>query len=424
MIDRIKKALELSGVNRYKIVENKADSVELFFIKKDLDMNRKKDVTQYEVVVYKRFKVDDTEYMGEASVKVYQTMTIEEMTELFRGALYAAGFVRNENYPLVSGGKEEFKTIYSNFSDYSLEEGAEKIREAIYKEDFYENGGINSCEIFLIKNRKRIINSQGLDVSYENYSSEIECITEWKENDEVEIFNLFKPTELNKEQLGMQVTNAIETAKWRDKAKETVDTGKYRVILSHDAVKEIFNYYNEMTDAQTIYDEISDFKVEDEIQGKEVKGDKITITLNPKTPYDRDGIKTRNITIIENGIVKAISGTQRFSSYIGVEPIGAVMDIKVSLGSKSLEEMKQGDYLHLTTFSGFEVNVVTGDFAGEIRLGFLCKDGVLTPITGGSVSGNIKDIQGDMVLSKDELKDSWYEGPLAIEIKDVNIAGK
>lgn len=424
MIDKIKKALELSGVKKYKIVENKADSVELFFIKKDLDMDRKKDVTQYDVVVYKRFKVDDMNYMGEASVKVYQTMTLEEMVQLFRGAFYSAGFVRNENYPLVSGDKEEFKTIYSNFTDYSLEEGVEKLRQAIYKEDNYDKGGINSCEIFLNKNRKRIVNSEGLDVSYENYSSEIECITQWKENDDVEIFNLFKPTELNEKQLAMQVKNAIETAKWRDKAKEAVATGKYGVILSHDAVKEIFNYYNEMTDAQTIYDEISSFKVGDEIQGKEVKGDKITITLNPKAPYDRDGIKTRNITIIEDGIVKAIGGTQRFSSYIGVEPIGSVMDIKVSLGNKSLEEMKQGDYLHLTTFSGFEVSMVTGDFAGEIRLGFLCKDGVVTPITGGSISGNLKDIQGNMILSKDELKDGWYEGPLAIEIKDVNIAGK
>lgn len=135
--------------------------------------------------------------------------------------LYSAGFVMNKYYPLVKGTKEEHKVMKSNFSNCSLEEGGEKLRQTIYSEDNYDNGGINSCEIFLNKNRKRIINSEGIDVSYDGYSSEIECITQWKENDDVEIFNLFKQDELNEEFLKKQVKDAIEVAKWRDKAKET-----------------------------------------------------------------------------------------------------------------------------------------------------------------------------------------------------------
>lgn len=424
MIEKILKALEISGVKLYRIVESKVESVELFFVKKDLDMNRKKVVSNYDVTVYNDFTVNDINYRGEASVKVHPNMEINEMVELFKDGLYSAGFVMNKYYPLVKGCKEEHKVMESNFSNCSLEEGAEKLRTTIYSEDNYDNGGINSCEIFLNKNNKRIINSEGVDVSYDSYSSEIECITQWKENDDVEIFNLFKQDELKEEFLKNQVKDGIEVAKWRDKAKETPDTGKYTVILSHEAAKELFNYYIMMTNANSVYGEISNFKVGDPIQGKAIKGDKVTINLVAKLPYDGDGFKLKDVTIVEDGIVKAIHGSQRFCSYIGVEPTGNISNVKVELGSKSLDEMKKENCLHLTTFSGFQLASLAGDFAGEIRLGFLYKDGKVTPITGGSISFNLKNMQENMILSKDVLKDDWYDGPLAVQIFDVNVAGK
>ena len=57
MIENILKALELSGVKLYRIIENNVESVELFFVKKDLDMNRKKVVSNYDVTVYNDFTV-------------------------------------------------------------------------------------------------------------------------------------------------------------------------------------------------------------------------------------------------------------------------------------------------------------------------------------------------------------------------------
>lgn len=424
MIEKIIKALELSGVKLYRIIENNIESVELFLVKKDLDMNRKKVVSNYDVTLYNDFILNDINYRGEASVKVHPNMEIEEMVELFKDGLYSAGFISNKYYPLVKGFKEEHKVMNSNFNSYSLEEGVENLRHTIYSEDNYNDGGINSCEIFLNKNRKRIINSEGVDVSYDNYSSEIECITQWKENDDVEIFNVFRQDELNVESLKNQVKDAIEMAKWRDRAKETPDTGKYTIVLSHEAAKELFTYYTMMTNANSIYQEISSFKVGDVIQGNNIKGDKVTINLIAKLPYDSDGLKLKDVTIIKDGIVKAIHGNQRFCSYIGVEPTGNISNVKVGIGSKSLDDMKKENCLHLTTFSGFQLANLSGDFAGEIRLGFLCKDGNVTPITGGSISFNIKNIQENMILSKDVLKDDWYEGPLAVQIFDINVAGK
>ena len=35
-------------------------------------------------------------------------------------------------------------------------------------------------------------------------------------------------------------------------------------------------------------------------------------------------VKLKDVTIVEDGIVKAIHGSQRFCSYIGVEPTGNI----------------------------------------------------------------------------------------------------
>lgn len=424
MVNNIVKALELSGVSLYKIKEYKAESVELFFVKSDLDMNRKKQVTNYEVTIYKDYEEDEQKYRGESKVEIYPNMTLEEMEEIFRGGLYSAGFVKNQYYPLTKNISSDIKTMSSNFRENSLEEGALKISDAVYGVNKYDKGGINSCEIFLNKHNIRILNSNGLDVAYEKYYSEVECITQWKDSQDVEMFNVFRQINLNEDSLRKKTKDAIETTMWREKAARTPTTGKYRIILREEATKEILNYYASITNARLIYQGVSKVKVGDNIQGDKVLGDKITMMLAPKLPYDQDGIELKERLIIENGQVKNIHGNQRFSYYLGTQPTGSIRDVKVEPGSKSLEEMRKGDCIELISFSSFEVDHMTGDFSGEIRLGFMWHDGVKTPVTGGSVSGNISDIENDMYLSKEVVEDDWYNGPALIEAKDVNIAGR
>ena len=52
MIEKILSALEKSGVKQYQVTETTKESAELFFIKKNLDMQRMAEVRQAEVVVY------------------------------------------------------------------------------------------------------------------------------------------------------------------------------------------------------------------------------------------------------------------------------------------------------------------------------------------------------------------------------------
>ena len=76
------------------------------------------------------------------------------------------------------------------------------------------------------------------------------------------------------------------------------------------------------------------------------------------------------------------------------------------------------------TFSDFQMDAMSGHFGGGIRLAYLIEaDGTVTPVTGGSVNGSILEAQRSLTFSKDRYVTASYEGPYAVRLKGVSIAG-
>ena len=69
------------------------------------------------------------------------------------------------------------------------------------------------------------------------------------------------------------------------------------------------------------------------------------------------------------------------------------------------------------------MDTITGDFAGEIRLGWYKDGDKLIPVTGGSISGNINEVHKEMYLSKEVQKLNNFIGPYSVKLFNVNIAG-
>lgn len=166
MISKIKNILDNSNADGYKIIETKTESEELFLIKKKVDMSRSKNVQHFKVTVYKDFEENGKKYKGSSSFDIHPTMTEAEIKNCIDGGIYAAGFVKNEYYEINKSENAKFENVKSNFSTMELSKWMPKIVEALYVNDTEENGGINSAEIFLNKNFKRIVTSLGEDVSY------------------------------------------------------------------------------------------------------------------------------------------------------------------------------------------------------------------------------------------------------------------
>jgi hypothetical protein len=69
------------------------------------------------------------------------------------------------------------------------------------------------------------------------------------------------------------------------------------------------------------------------------------------------------------------------------------------------------------------MDIMTGHFGGEIRLAFLYDGEKVTPVTGGSVNGSILAVQANMLFSKERYQNDEYEGPYAVRIEGVDVAG-
>ncbi|WP_352420261.1 metallopeptidase TldD-related protein [Proteiniborus sp.] len=433
MIDKIKEILSnIEGLDGWKLNEKKVESKELFFIKKELDMNRAKDVHHISITVYKDFEEDSKKYRGSSTTAIHPTMNEEEIKNAITNALYAAGFVKNEYYPLVEP-KVEIQPIMENrFFKESMSNWMPKLTDEIFIADKYDNGWINSAELFLDKVNIRILNSEGVDASYETYRGELEFITNWKEDEgeEVELYQDIVFSDYDDKFITESVNEMLKICRDKAIAKPTPMIKDTPIILSGEPVKEFFYYYYDQAAARSIYEQTSTAKIDKNIQGDDVKGDKVNIELDPyldnstaSAPYDEDGLRLARVSLYEDGVLKRYWGNTRFSHYLGINPTGTIRNVLVEGGSKTLEEIKEGPYLELKVFSDFQMDTLTGDFAGEIRLGWYNDGEKIVPVTGGSISGNISDVHKEMYLSKETQKTNNFSGPKSIKLLNVSIAG-
>jgi PmbA protein len=194
--------------------------------------------------------------------------------------------------------------------------------------------------------------------------------------------------------------------------------GKHTVLLTGEGAKGLFDFYNTQANGKFVFEGISTAKVGESIQGENIKGDIISIKLVPfiensseSAAYDNDGLPLSTVNLIENGILKSYWGNIQYSHYMDIKPTGNIRNVVVEGGSKSIAEFKKEPYLELVSFSNFQMDPFTGDFGGEVRLGWYFDGDKTVPVTGGAVTGNIKDVQKEMYLSKEIQIDNNFIGP-------------
>ncbi|MDF2505160.1 metallopeptidase TldD-related protein [Clostridium sp.] len=432
MIENIKNILDdFEEIDGYKIIETKNSSEELFFVKKELDIARSKDVQHFKVTVYKNFQEDDKKYKGSSTFDIHPSMNENEIKQAIKDNIFASGFVKNQYYDLPINENKSIDNVKSKFATMQLSDWMPKLTEALYINDKEEMGGINSAELFLDRVYTRIINSEGIDRNFESYKGMIEFITVWKYDEEIELYKRLTFSDYEPNVISDTVKEMIFLAKERAKAKKTVASGKYKVILRDEPVKEILKYYVDKTNTENIYNEMSNIKIGEWIQGDNIKGDSISLEIDPhmknsiySKPFDDNGTILSKVNIIKDGKLKMYHGDFRHSYYLNTKATGNIHNFKIKSGTKSIDDMKREEYVELVTFSDFQLDSVTGNFGGEIRLGWYFDGENTIPITGGSLSGNINDIHSNIFLSKELQIADGFIGPKAIEMFNLSIAGE
>ncbi|MDF2673162.1 MAG: peptidase [Clostridiales bacterium] len=433
MLDLIKKVLEnCNDIDGWKIIEKVIKSNELFFIKKDLDMNRVKDVHHFTITVYKDFEENGVKYKGSSSTNIHPTMRESEIMLSVESAAFGAKFIKNQYYPLVKPTNMVQPKLKSNLSEKAMVEWLPETTDAIFSGDEYKKGWINSAELFINHVDTRIVNSEGVDISYNNYKGELEFITNWKEeSEEIELYKDIKFANFDSEWFTQNVEEMLSISMGRAKAKPMPNLGKHTVLLTGEGARSLLDFYNTQASVKLVFEGISTAKLGESIQGENITGDVINMKLDPfiensseSAAYDNDGLPLSKVNLIENGVLKSYWGNTQYSHYMNVKPTGSIKNIVVDGGKKSLAAFKTEPYIELISFSNFQMDPFTGDFGGEVRLGWYYDGEKTIPVTGGAVTGNIKDVQHEMYLSKELQVDNDFIGPRTIQLFNVSVSGK
>ncbi len=432
MIDSLKKTLfNRKDISGWKLRLIDTESQELFYVGKSLDMNRCKNVEHLELTIYIDYEENGIKYRGSSTTEIHPTFTRDEIREAIDSTVFAASLIKNDYYPLVKPYEKDLETMASNVSEKPLVKWIAPVTDAIFKADVYSKGCINSAEIFLDKTCTRILNSEGVNVEFTNYSGIVEFIVNWKEDgEEIELYKNIEFSDFSAKDITNKVNEMLQLARYKAGAGMTPKLKKSIVLLTGEPVKTLLNYYYSQANAETVYDKLSNFIIGKNVQGDSIEGDLINITLTKNligstksVPYDDDGFPISDVKLIEKGILKRYWGSNRYCYYLGLEPTGNIENIVVQGGSRSIKELKEEPYLELLAFSDFQIDELTGDFAGEIRLGWYYDGITAVPITGGSISGNLMRVHKKIFLSKELQQDNNFIGPKTIKLFDINVAG-
>lgn len=175
-MDKLYEILEKSGASDFLIRETTTCSREAFFIGQKLDMGRAKKVTHTFVTVY--VDSEDGKFRGSAAKEIHPTSTPEEMEKEIRSALFAAKFVKNPWYPVVSGTKAgEAETEAGD-----MDEELVRIIKTLQAVRTEADEKVNSYEIFVNRKKTHIRNSKGVDVSFSSGDDETELVINVKKD--------------------------------------------------------------------------------------------------------------------------------------------------------------------------------------------------------------------------------------------------
>lgn len=439
MTEMLIQTLKDLGIGIYSIEETLTEGVELYFIKRNLDMRRRTEVSRCSVTVYRDFEENGEQYRGQAKVVIANGMTREEIAGKLSDAYYSASFVKAKWYPIPDGKKDVL--LDTNLSlNGQWDQMPMQLAEAAYGEEerFRKEASaagqeadtvpfLNSFEIFAKKTLVHILNSQGADVSYIRYLLNGEFVAQCLKPQDVEIYEDFQYDSFCEDEIRARVRRILERTRDRAGANQAAPAGTYRLILSDKHVPELMSFFRDRSSAAAIYQKYSGYQLEEQVQSADREdpegGELLTITLNATVPYSEEGIPMKDRVLLKDGVLKTIHGGSRFCYYLGVESTGEYTKITVNPGSVSLEELKKQPYLHVVNFSDFQMDALSGNFGGEIRLGYLFDGQTVTCVTGGSVNGSILSAQKHLLLSGEMQNTTAFAGPLAVCMEGITVAG-
>ncbi len=416
-------ALTANGqVSDYKIVENKCESYQLFFVKGKLETVRTADTRDIRVTVY----ADHGEFKGDSSFLVYPSTTREDLTRLTDEAVGKALLIQNKTYTLPANETGSY-CVESNFEGKALPELAEIIAKNVFAANTLENADLNSVEVFVNRYTDRVYNSRGVDKTQTRYDAMVEAIPTYNgETQSVELYQQYNFASLDEAQIQKEISEKLRDVKARYEAVTPDEIKDCVVILNKQELSELFENIVGDLNYSTVYARAGLFHKGDAIQ-KDPTGDKLNITMEGELPgnirsakFDGDGMALRSISVVEDGVAVNYYGANRFGQYLGEASTGNLRCMQVAAGS-ACNCLKKPPYLEVVSMSGLQVDTFNDYIGGEVRLAYYDGGEGLRPVTGISVTGKLSEVLSAIRFSQETGVYDGYNGPVKAILKGMQV---
>ncbi len=419
-LEQLLSILKSSGADAWEVADINEWGWEFYFIRHRLDQHRTKAVDSFSVKVYK--KLEDGRFLGSASAQIAPDASEEEMRKTVEGLCRDASYVRNPFYTLNKPAEAET----TETAPLDMKAVCGDFLRAMRSLPETETEDLNSYEIFVSEIRRRFLNSEGVDVTSVYPSSMVEAVVNArKDGHEIELYRLLKSGTCDREQLTKELAETLAYGRDRLATEPTPALGKTDVVFSTDPARELYSYFVARLDTGMVYRGMSDWKIGDAVgpENLTIRAVKTLPNSSWNTPYDTEGAPIRDLTLIDGGKAAAYWGRRQFSQYMKLDSSFDVYNFAVSGGTENEAELRTGDYLEVVEFSDFQVDEITGDIAGEIRLAYLHQGGKVTPVSGGSVSGSMPELAKTMRFSKESRQYNCHLIPSVTRLQGVTITG-
>ena len=408
----------------WEVTETVTSAWEFYFIGHKLDQHRVREVTHQKVRVFR--KTEDGSRLGEAAAELPPTLTAADVRKALADLWYQASLAPVPAYRLVQPAETDPLPPVAE----TIAETAANCLKAVAAAAETAGESVNSYEIFVERSKEHLMNSEGVDITQEVPAMAAEVVVNARRGGhEIEIYRMIKGGLCDAAALQKEVEAAMRVGKNRLTALPTPVTGEMPVILSTDAVREICWYFLDNLGAAYVYRRMSPFEIGKPI-AEAPEGDTVTLKAVRSLPNssenrvcDDEGSPVRDRLLMENNVPQSFWGGRMYSEWLGLADSFRVTNWVVEGGKQSAADLWQGPYLEPVEFSDFQVDALTGDIFGEIRLAWYHDGTRMIPVTGGSLSGNMREALTQMRFSKEQKQYDYALVPQVVRFEKLTVTG-
>ena len=398
----------------------------------------------YEVELFNDHEVDGQPMRGSAVIPLGRE-DLDRLPAILDDGVAMARLVQNPPWTLAEPTRyPDVALADASFVDPAdavreARQAAEQIRELVAA----AGAGVrlSAAELFLTAVDEELVNSRGLEASSTSTRvlSELNLLADGDE--ESEFFHQGEARRLGDLDLPQMVDEAAGHARDATRA-HPARTRLGPVVLTDIAADQVFaasvlgssSPYLTQTSASAAYARLSRFEIGEPVfLGQPHTGDPFTLRSNALRPFsvlsyrfDPDGLPAQDVLIIEDGVLRARTATQRYAQYLGLPATGQPGLAEIAPGPTSMADLLQGEpsVYQVVAFSAPNVDAVTGNFGMEIRLGYEIGPDGTRPIKGGSVTGNLFEAMAAARFSSETAQFPSFAGPRAIRFEALQVAGE